>query len=202
MGKEAKKVGSEAPAAEYVATDTLHGWPDNPDPPTPKDVRDVAKSIRRFGFGDPIVARRENGEIINGHCRWMAAKYLRLATVPCRFMDLDEDEAHLLAIADNRLAANRKRNWKSDDIADLLEKFDDAGMDLTEGTGFSQDEVDALLIDDFDALQVEEIDTANMAEARFSVHVSGPVPAQPEVLSALRDALAKIEGVTAEVSWE
>lgn len=61
------------PAAEDVALDRVHAWPRNPHPPSEKNVREIMQSIRRFGFGEPILARRENGEIIAGHARFLAA---------------------------------------------------------------------------------------------------------------------------------
>ena len=123
----------------------LHPWPQNPHPPRAKDVREVARSIRRFGFASPIVARRENGEIINGHSRWLAARRLRLETVPVRWSDLPEGEAHMLALADNKIAANRERKWTDEAIAGLLEAAEAAGVDVEVGTGFSEEEIDDLL---------------------------------------------------------
>ncbi len=64
------------PAAEWVAIDALRPWKDNPRKNDGEPVRKVAESIQRFGFGAPILARRENGEIIAGHTRWKAAKKL------------------------------------------------------------------------------------------------------------------------------
>lgn len=59
---------SEIPA-EWVSPDDLVPWPGNPRKNDGKPVEAVAKSIERFGFSSPIVARRENGEIIAGHTR-------------------------------------------------------------------------------------------------------------------------------------
>ena len=48
-----------------------------------KAVEPVANSIREFGFKVPIVATKD-GEIINGHTRYKAARFLKLKTVPVR----------------------------------------------------------------------------------------------------------------------
>lgn len=93
---------AEEPAAVWLAIDQLVEWSGNPRK-NGEAIRAVAKSIRTFGFGAPIVARRANNEIIIGHTRFKAAKVLGLARVPVRFMDLDEASAHKLAIADNKL---------------------------------------------------------------------------------------------------
>ena len=133
------------PAAENVPLDRIHEWPRNPHKPSTQDVRDVARSIKRFGFGAPIVARQENGELIAGHSRYLAAKRLKLTTVPVRFMDLSEQEAHVHALADNKIPSNRKRDWTDESIAAILEEAEAAGVDVEAGTGFDEDEIDALL---------------------------------------------------------
>ena len=117
-------------AAEYVAIDRLHAWPKNPHPPSPRNVRELSRSIKRFGFGSPILARRENGEVICGHARLYAAKRLRMTEVPVRWSDLSESEAHVLALADNKLASNRKRDWDDDSIKEILEEAADHGVEI------------------------------------------------------------------------
>jgi ParB-like chromosome segregation protein Spo0J len=140
-----------AAAAEYVTLDKLHAWPKNPDPPSAKNVRELARSIRRFGFGAPMLARLANGEIIAGHARFLAAKRIKLDTVPVRFMDLTEGEAHLLALADNKHADNRVRDWTGDAIKEILEEAEAEGSDVENGTGFSEKDIDGLLGGDEDA---------------------------------------------------
>ncbi len=90
-------------AAVWVPTAALKPWVKNPRK-NDHAVEQVAESITRFGFGNPILARRENGEIIAGHTRLKAALKLGLDVVPVRYLDLTEDEAHRLARADNKLA--------------------------------------------------------------------------------------------------
>ena len=159
MTKEATKVQDDAkqprPAAEDVTLDRIHPWPKNPDPPTPKHVREIMRSVKRFGWGEPILARVANGEIIAGHARYLAARRLKLATVPVRFMDLSEGEAHMLALADNKIPANRERDWTSDDIAGIMEELEANGTDVEMGTGFDEEEIDALIGDPDDPLTSE-----------------------------------------------
>lgn len=90
-------------AAEWIAPGKLKLWANNPRKNDGEPVSKVADSISRFGFGAPIVARRANGEIIAGHTRWKAAIKLGLERVPVRFLDISERDAHLLAVADNRI---------------------------------------------------------------------------------------------------
>ena len=64
-------------------------------------IRYCASLADRGPKNEPWVT---NGEIIAGHTRWKAAKELGLDRVPVRYLDLDPADAHLLAIADNRVA--------------------------------------------------------------------------------------------------
>lgn len=67
-----------------------------------KQILNVANSIRRFGWKQPIVVDAKD-VIIIGHCRWEAAKSLGLETVPVVVADnLTEDEVRELRIVDNK----------------------------------------------------------------------------------------------------
>lgn len=91
-------------AATWEPTSTLRPWDKNPRKNDGEPVARVAKSIQRFGFSSPIVARLADHRIIAGHTRWKAAKKLGMETVPVRFLDIDEDQAAALALADNKLS--------------------------------------------------------------------------------------------------
>src|SRR5713226_9305294 len=97
-----QRKGTDAEAIS-VPTSELKPWQDNPRR-NEAAVKKVADSIRRFGFGAPVLARRADKQIIAGHTRLRAAKLLGLTEVPVRFMDLSAEEAKLLALADNKLA--------------------------------------------------------------------------------------------------
>src|SRR5689334_6363342 len=98
-----KNVEVNEAAAEWVPVGELLPWKDNPRH-NERAVAPVAASIRRFGFGAPILARRENQQVIAGHTRLLAAIQLGLERVPVRYLDLDPADAHLLALADNKTA--------------------------------------------------------------------------------------------------
>ena len=125
-------------AAEWVDTMSLVPWDKNPRN-NDDAVKPVMDSIKRFGFAAPIIARRENGEIVAGHTRWKAAQALGLTKVPVRFVDLDPADAHLLAIADNKL--NEKAEWDDAAVARILSEFslDDAAL-----AGFDAKELDRI----------------------------------------------------------
>lgn len=98
----------------------LTPWVKNPRKNDPA-VQRVAESIRQFGFASPIIARRENGEIIAGHTRVKAAKLLGLKQVPVRYLDLDEKQAHALALADNKLG--ELAEWDDALLGEVLGDF-------------------------------------------------------------------------------
>ena len=179
------------PAAEYVPLDKLIPWAANPRPIKPRDVRDVARSIKRFGFGEPVLARKANNEIIAGHLRVVAARKVGLASVPVRFMDLSETEAHALALADNKLQANRGTD--KDAMRAALEALEAAGTDLEKGTGFTEAELDKFIGSNFVTSEVGLEELTSVPE--FWLSVRGPLTIQPEVLALLRDALNGCEGV-------
>lgn len=144
-----------APPAEWVAPDDLNPWPGNPRRNDGKPTEAVAKSIERFGFGAPIVARRENREIIAGHTRWKAARHLGLTEVPVRFLDISEREAHLLALADNR--QTELTPWDEPALAEALSDF---GLEDAELAGWDSEALGALadVVADFGPLDSLEED--------------------------------------------
>ena len=123
-----------APAAEWVAPHSLKPWAKNPRL-NEHAVAKVVESIRRFGFAAPIVARKATHEIIAGHTRWKAAQQLKLDRVPVRFIDISEKDAHLLALADNRLG--EVADWEVPELHELL-----SGYDLEDTTLAGWDEAD------------------------------------------------------------
>jgi hypothetical protein len=111
-------------------------------------VREVANSIRAFGFNVPLIVGRDS-IVIDGETRLEAAKLLGLAAAPCIRVDhLTESEQRLLRLAVNRLG--EKGSW---DIAELEAEFKeliilDAPIELS---GFGADEIDQLVIGEVDA---------------------------------------------------
>lgn len=125
-------------AAEWVRRDSLKPWARNPRK-NDKAVPKVAASIKRFGFGAPILARRADREVIAGHTRLLAAESLGIEMVPVRFLDLDPADAHLLALADNKL--NEKAEWDDAAVASLLSDY---GIDDADLAGWDAAELDKI----------------------------------------------------------
>lgn len=129
------------PAADWVSIGSLTPWERNPRN-NDGAVDAVAKSITRFGFASPIIARRSDGVIIAGHTRFKAAQRLGLDKVLVRYLDLDPAEAAALAIADNKIGEIAE--WDAAGLADVLRDLNAEEVDLG-GLGFSDDELAGLL---------------------------------------------------------
>ena len=125
-------------AAEYLDPTDLKPWDRNPRN-NEHVVAGVAASIKRFGFAAPIVARLENKRVIAGHTRLLAALSLGLDQVPVRLLDVTEEQATALALADNKLG--ELSYWNTPDLAAVI---DDLGTEAA-GLGWTQTEIDALL---------------------------------------------------------
>lgn len=109
-----------------------------------KQINQIARSIERFGFTNPVLVS-DDGEIIAGHGRVKAAKSVGLKTVPTLALShLSETERRAYVIADNKLALNA--GWDKEILAIELQALVDIEFD-TELTGFSLAEVD-LVIDE------------------------------------------------------
>src|SRR5260221_1509005 len=102
----------------------------------------VAKSIREFGFRQPIVADTE-GVIICGHTRWKAAQKLNLDRVPVHVAkDLTPAQIKAYRIADNQ--TNSLAEWDYELLP--IELLDLQGMEFDLGLlGFGEDELAKLL---------------------------------------------------------
>jgi ParB-like chromosome segregation protein Spo0J len=101
----------------------------------------IAASLKRFGQQKPIVITKD-GRILAGNGTYQAAvnlgwKELQVAVAPENW---DEDTETAFAIADNRTA--ELATWDSPVLLDALTELP---QDLVAATGFSSDNVDALL---------------------------------------------------------
>src|SRR6266403_3637139 len=105
-----RKVGTQAKASArvdlnivYRRIEDLKPDPANPRRHTKRQIRQIAESIKAFGFNVPILIDRD-GNIIAGHGRYDAARLLGITEVPTLCLDhLTPAQARAFMIADNRL---------------------------------------------------------------------------------------------------
>lgn len=107
-------------------------------------VEQIARSIKRFGFLNPVLVRGD--DVVAGHGRIMAAQHLGLQQVPTIPADhLNEAERRAFILADNRLA--ELAGWDMDLLRlELGELADMEDLDLQDA-GFAEDVLDDLLGD-------------------------------------------------------
>ena len=116
---------------EYLAPSELIPYGKNAKKHPSEQVKMIAKSIKEFGFRQPIVVDQNNVVVI-GHGRLLAAKRLRMKKVPVeRISDLTEEQIRALRVADNSVAESE---WNLDllaeEIADLNIDMEDFGIDI------------------------------------------------------------------------
>lgn len=128
----------------------------NPRTHTKKQIRQIADSIKCFGFTNPILLNSDN-TIIAGHGRIEAAKLLQIDTVPVIYLaDLSEAEIRAYVIADNKLAENA--GWDRDLLALELKGLFELNLDFDLTiTGFDAPEIDILL-------NIKETKASNLAD--------------------------------------
>jgi DNA modification methylase len=137
--------GTIQPATiEPMPVASLRPRPGNARTHSKRQVRQIADSIRQFGFNNPVLIG-EDGDIIAGHGRVEAAKLLGLDSVPTmRLAHLNAAQRRAYVLADNKLALNA--GWDRELLAIELQGLIDIDFDV-ELTGFSPTEIDLVLDD-------------------------------------------------------
>ena len=145
----------------YRAIDQLTPDPANPRRHSKKQIRQIAESIRIFGFNVPILIDRE-GKVIAGHGRLLACRELGVTEVPTLCLDhLTPAQARAFMIADNRLT--EIATWDDRLLAEQLKDLSLSGIDFSlEVIGFEMAEID-LRISSLDDMPEEGDDPADAA---------------------------------------
>lgn len=127
---------------EMRAVTALRPYAANARTHSKKQVLQIAESIRSFGFTNPVLIG-DDGEILAGHGRVLAARELGIDTVPTiKLSHLSATERRAYVLADNKLALNA--GWDKEILAIELQALVDLDFDVTL-TGFSLAEIDLAL---------------------------------------------------------
>lgn len=131
------------PRIEMLEPSQLKPYAKNARTHSGKQLRQIANSIRQFGFTNPILIDETN-MILAGHGRVEAAKQLDIKKVPCiRLGSMTSAEKRAYVLADNKLAENA--GWDIDILSDELRLIlGESEIDIAL-TGFSVPEVELLL---------------------------------------------------------
>ena len=107
-----------------------------------KQIKQIASSIKEFGFNNPILID-EKGEIIAGHGRLLASELLKLEEVPCiELKHLTKAQKKAYIIADNKIALNA--GWNEELLKLEIESLKELDFDL-DLLGFDSLELEDIL---------------------------------------------------------
>jgi ParB-like chromosome segregation protein Spo0J len=110
-------------------TETLKPYENNPRQHSEAQLDRLVRSIKEFGFTNPILIDGDCN-VIAGHGRLMAAELMGLPRVPTIALGhLTADQRRAYVIADNQLALNS--TWDDDALQAELEALGEVGYDLT-----------------------------------------------------------------------
>jgi len=139
--KQQDDSASVAPTIVMLAPDELAPYERNARTHSAEQITAIARSIKQFGFNNPILIDSAKG-IIAGHGRLLAARELGLAQVPVlELSHLSDAEKRAYIIADNQLAL--QAGWDMPLLAQEVEALAHDGIDITL-LGFSDKEMSLL----------------------------------------------------------
>lgn len=119
-------------------------------------VEDIVASLTANGQYRPIVVNRGThtgrpNEVLAGNHTLLAARELGWADIDCWLIDVDEQQAKAIVVADNRIPELGGYDNKA--LLEILES-----LDTLDGTGYAQDDLDDL------AAALEELEPASEDE--------------------------------------
>ncbi|WP_440063812.1 ParB/RepB/Spo0J family partition protein [Streptosporangium sp. OZ121] len=152
-----------------VAVDDLQPHPDNPHK---GDLDVIRESVRENGFYGVVLVQQSRMRIIAGEHRWRSAREEGLVGLPAVLLDVTDEQAKRIMLADNRSA--EFGGYDDQVLATLLQ-----GLPDLSGTGWSDDDLTDLL----DDLGGVEIVTDEPADPRRSAPPPAP---EPETASSSR----------------
>lgn len=166
-----------------------------------KDIAEITKSIKRFGFCDPIGIWSDQNIIVEGHGRLEAAKNLGLEEVPVIRLDhLTDEERRAYGIAHNRTA--ELSEWNFEELEKELKEIDISEFDFnfefaTEESGepaADEEEEDTRETDLMEAAAAaeEKIKQGDMYILGDHVLMCGDSTSEEQIKDLLGDAKVKL----------
>ena len=130
--------------------------------PGDKEYENLRKSIREFGYVEPIVMNERTGRVIGGHQRLKVLADLGYEKIQAVVVDIDEQKEKALNIALHKISGK----WDEAKLKDLLIEIDTGEFDI-ELTGFDEKEIEKLMTK-FD--EVEERPELEFTEELLEEH--------------------------------
>ena len=111
----------------------------NPRKISDESMAKLQRSLKEFGFVDPVIVRKKDNRVIGGHQRILAAKANGDKQVPVIYINISDEKLKLLNVALNNPSIQGE--WDKEKLTEYLSDID---MDITL-TGFDEDEIKRLL---------------------------------------------------------
>jgi len=142
---------------EYLPVADLKPYEKNTRHHEEHDIDQIARSIEKYGFSDPIGIWGKQNIIVEGHGRVLAAKKLGLDTVPVIRLDhLTDEQRRAYAIMHNRTA--ELSSWDFEMLEQELADLDLAEFD------FEIDELNITAADFDDNAELDEVEVPETPE--------------------------------------
>jgi hypothetical protein len=106
------------------------------------DLKAIESSIGANGFYGAVVAQKSTGYVLAGNHRFMAARDANLREIPVIWVDVDDDRALRIMLADNRTTRLGKDDQSA--LAELLSDLATTDLAL-EGTAYDGDDLDEII---------------------------------------------------------
>ena len=113
--------------------------PKNPNEHSAKQLKQLAKILRRHGWRSPITISKRSGLVVRGHGRLAAAALIHLTHIPIDYQDYESESAEIEdLIADNKAREGASMDWGAfESVIELVP------ADLHEATGWNPEELAA-----------------------------------------------------------
>ena len=146
---------------EYIPVNNLKPYAKNARKHEKYDVGQIAESIERYGFNDPVGIWGKDNIIVEGHGRLLAAKKLGMKEVPCiRLDDLTDKQRREYAILHNKTA--ELSSWDFDLLAEDIGELDFSGFDIDWGI---------VSPDDYgESFELPDGDKSEICQMTFTLH--------------------------------
>jgi ParB-like chromosome segregation protein Spo0J len=152
----------------YRHIDEIRPDPRNPRKHSHRQIKKLARIIRRLGCNVPLLLDR-NGKLLAGHARYQACRSLGLTELPTISLEhLDEPQARAFMLADNRLA--ELSEWNEPLLAEHLAELSQVLDFEVELTGFEIGEID---------LRIESLNSGEGVADAADVFPPSPSSKQP-----------------------
>jgi ParB family chromosome partitioning protein len=115
-----------SPASDEISVELIERNPFQPRREfVPAAIDELASSIRKHGVLQPLLVRTKGDgyQLVAGERRWRAAQQVGLENIPCRVVELEDNQVCEAAIEENLKRQDLNVLEKADAFRDYLERF-------------------------------------------------------------------------------